>query len=319
MEGEVRYGAVIVAAGLSSRMEKFKPMLPVGEESIIQRTVRMMKEAGADPIVVVTGYRRELLENHLKDAGVALLYNQHYASTRMFDSVVLGLQALAGKCDRVLIAPGDVPLVKHDTIQILKAGKGAFVRPVCRRKPGHPVMIDSKRIPAIIGYRGSDGLRGAVESLKIPVEEIQVDDEGTIMDVDTKKDYEELLRQNVRLTGKPGKLRMEMKALLGTDEMFFGADSAILLEMISITGTISAACRAMHISYTKGWKMINMLEEKFRIKILERSIGGLEGGSSELTMEGKRLLQAYNGMMQELEHDGQRIFEKYFGKQENGW
>lgn len=315
MDKQIRYGAVIVAAGLSSRMEKFKPMLPLGEESIIQRTVRMMKEAGADPVVVVTGYQRELLEKHLKDAGVILLHNEHYATTKMFDSAVIGLQALMGKCDRVFFTPGDVPLVKRDTIQILKGGTGAFVRPVCRKKPGHPVVIDSEQIASIIKYRGSNGLRGAIESQNIPIQEITVDDEGTIMDVDTKKDYEELLCQNTRLTGKQGKLRMEMKVLLGTDEMFFGASSAILLEMISITGTISAACRAMHISYTKGWKMINMLEEKFQIKILERSIGGLEGGSSELTKEGKRLLDAYYGMMGELETDSQRIFEKYFGKE----
>lgn len=318
MSGQIRYGAVIVAAGLSSRMEKFKPMLPVGEETIIQRTVRMMKEAGADPVVVVTGYRKELLEEHLKNSGVILLHNPRFAETKMFDSVIIGLQALEGKCDRILFTPGDVPLVRRDTIQILKAGTGAFVRPVCHKKSGHPVVIDAAQIPFIIGYRGEGGLRGAIRSLDIQVQEIPVDDEGTIMDVDTKKDYEELLCQNTRLTGKPGKLRVELKVQLGTDEIFFDASSAILLEMISITGTISAACRAMHISYTKGWKTINMLEEKFQIKILERNIGGLEGGGSQLTKEGQKLLRAYNGMLRELEADSQRIFEKYFGKQKNG-
>ena len=39
-----------------------KPMLSVGKESIIRRTIRLMKNAGADPIIVVTGYCREILE-----------------------------------------------------------------------------------------------------------------------------------------------------------------------------------------------------------------------------------------------------------------
>ena len=59
MEATVRrpLAALILAAGVSSRMERFKPMLPVGEDTMIRRTVRMMQQAGADPIVVVTGYK----------------------------------------------------------------------------------------------------------------------------------------------------------------------------------------------------------------------------------------------------------------------
>ena len=45
MEATVRrpLAALILAAGVSSRMERFKPMLPVGEDTMIRRTVRMIR------------------------------------------------------------------------------------------------------------------------------------------------------------------------------------------------------------------------------------------------------------------------------------
>lgn len=316
MEKELRYGAVIAAAGVSVRMGKFKPMLRVGGESIIQRIIRMMREAGADPIIVVTGYRRDILEEHLRHENVMFIYNENYSTTKMMDSVAMGLRMLEGKCDRVIFSPGDIPMVKNDTIQILKKHEGVFVRPVYHGKKGHPVILDAKIIPGIIDYHGKGGLRNAIEQQKIAVTDIPVDDEGVIMDVDTKGDYRELLRQNSIMIGEKDKLRAELNISMGTDEMFFDKDMATFLELIAITGSMSSACQAMNISYTTGWKMINLLEKKLNRKILLRNVGGSEGGGSRLSEEGEKLLTSYNKMVQEMEEFGRKVFFKYFRNQE---
>ena len=64
----MKYGAIIVAAGCSSRMGSFKPLLPLGTNTIIRRVVRLI-DTVADEIVVVTGYRGEDLECHLHGTG----------------------------------------------------------------------------------------------------------------------------------------------------------------------------------------------------------------------------------------------------------
>ena len=310
----MKYGAVIVAAGISSRMGKFKPMLQVGNETIIGRTVRMMKAAKADPIVVVTGYRREIIEENLKNEGVMFFYNERYAKTQMFDSILLGLKALEGKCDRVLISPGDVPLVQQTTVKNILEEEGQFVRPVYGEDAGHPIVIDANIIPLLENYQGDGGLRKAIKSLDIEVKDIPVDDQGITMDVDTKEDYGKLLRQNMLLSGGKGDLRLELQITVGTDEIFFGAGTAQFMELIALTGSMNAACQAMHMSYTKGWKMINMLEKKLGYKVLERVAGGTEGGGSCLTDKGSQFLMAYNRMQKELEEVGENIFQKYFDK-----
>jgi len=52
-----RIAAIILAAGFSSRMGEFKPLLPLGEMTIIERAVRLFEQAGTEDIRVVVGYR----------------------------------------------------------------------------------------------------------------------------------------------------------------------------------------------------------------------------------------------------------------------
>lgn len=63
---------LILAAGTSSRMGAFKPMLQVDGQTMIRRVADMMRRAGAGPVVVVTGYRGEQLERHLAGLDIHL-------------------------------------------------------------------------------------------------------------------------------------------------------------------------------------------------------------------------------------------------------
>ena len=87
-------GALITAAGMSSRMGDFKPMLNIGSISIAQRVIATFQQAGVDKIVMVTGYNATLLERHLAGNGVVFLRNEAYETTQMFDSVKIGLRYL---------------------------------------------------------------------------------------------------------------------------------------------------------------------------------------------------------------------------------
>lgn len=96
----MRFGVLITAAGMSSRMGQFKPMLSIGSISVAQRVVSTFRQAGADRIVMVTGYNAVTLERHLSGNGVVFLRNEDYATTHMFDSVKIGLRYLQALRDR---------------------------------------------------------------------------------------------------------------------------------------------------------------------------------------------------------------------------
>ncbi len=84
-----RIGAVIVAAGLSSRMKNFKPLLTVDDTALIEMVIKNFQSVGVSDIIVVTGYRSCDIEQKLSGSCVKFVKNEHYESTHMFDSICL--------------------------------------------------------------------------------------------------------------------------------------------------------------------------------------------------------------------------------------
>lgn len=189
-------GAVLVAAGLSSRMGAFKPMLPFGSSTVALHMISLLKKEGIEPIVVVTGYRADDLEYHLRDAGVRFSRNERYRETQMFDSVRIGIRAIYEECERFMILPIDTPAIMPETIRKLLKLNAPLSRTICRGKPGHPILISSKTAKRLCTYEGPGGLRGAMEHDGIPITNLEVDDEGIYRDMDTREEYMELLRWN---------------------------------------------------------------------------------------------------------------------------
>ncbi len=64
--------AIVLAAGRGTRMgelteEKPKPMLPVGDAPMLEHIVRRLQSVGIEEILLVVGYRRDLIEAHFRD------------------------------------------------------------------------------------------------------------------------------------------------------------------------------------------------------------------------------------------------------------
>lgn len=190
-----KLAGVILAAGLSSRMGAFKPLLEVGGQSMARRVAELMQSAGADPVVVVTGHRHEELETHLAGCGVRFVFNPDYASTQQLESLKLALTALPEDCGRVLVTPADIPLVRPDTVARLLAAEGDFIRPRCGERTGHPVVLAAGLFPELLRYDGPGGLKGAVERSGCVVRDVPVDDRGVLMDNDTQEDFQRTLAQ----------------------------------------------------------------------------------------------------------------------------
>ena len=306
-------GAIILAAGLSSRMEEFKPMLPLGKTSVILRIIDTIKAAGADPIVAVTGYKGDILEKHISHEGVIFVRNKRYAQTQMFDSVKLGMSRIRGLCDRILLLPADVPLFKAESVELLLEQEDAKVAcPVYKNISGHPLLLSAGLIPYILEYDGEGGLRKAIEGLECEVRYVEVDDEGILLDINTPHDYTKLLRRESKINGSVG-LRFNIKLRIAREEIFFGPGVAQFLELTDKTGSMQTACTCMHLSYSKGWNMINLAEKQLGYKIAYACIRGVDGGGSSLTEKGREALDAYLKFQSETKKAAERLFDKHFG------
>lgn len=191
-----RVGAVIAAAGLSSRMGEFKALLPFGDMSIAGHLVSMLLKSGISPIVMVTGYRGEELERELSGNGIWFVKNQKYAFTQMIDSLKIGLETIRSHCGQALVMPVDVPAVTEETVRRVIETDGPIVRTRCRSRCGHPVKLDDRMMEEAIAYQGEEGLKGFIAGRQDQVMEIEVYDEGSFLDADTRKEYRQLLELN---------------------------------------------------------------------------------------------------------------------------
>lgn len=306
----MQIGAVIVAAGMSSRMGDFKPMMNIGSISIAQRIVATLHQAGVERIIVVTGYNAQQLERHLAGNGLIFLRNEAYASTQMFDSAKIGLSYLRDKCDQILFTPVDIPLFTALTVTKLLESAAPLACPVCEGKTGHPLLISSSLLDTILSDRGENGLQGAISRCGVTMTQVPVEDPGVLHDADTPEDYQSLLAyHNEQL------IRPELSISLSREKAFFDEKTAMLLSLVEETGSVRRACERMQISYSGGWNIIRALESQLHFPLLERSQGGASGGESRLTERGKRLLGCYQRYSQAMREQAKLLFNDYFGEE----
>ena len=299
--------ALIVAAGMSSRMGEFKPMLTIGEMSIAERVITTFQQAGVRRIVVVTGYQAEQLERHLAGREVVFLRNERYRDTQMFDSACIGLQYLRGKCDRVLFTPVDIPLFTAATVRALLQSDAPLACPVCEGRPGHPTLLSAALIDGILADSGAGGLHGALSRCGVSLRQIPVSDPGVLHDADTPDDYQKLLRyHNAQL------IRPVVHLSLAREKPFFDSRAAMLLSLVQETGSVRMACQRMQLSYSSGWNVIRTLESQLSRPLVERSQGGAGGGQSRLTPSGERLLQRYDDYVEAVRAEAEALFDEYF-------
>ena len=300
-------GAVIVAAGMSSRMGDFKPMLNIGSISIAQRVIATFRQAGVDKIVMVTGYNALALERHLAGNGIVFLRNENYAHTHMFDSAKIGLDYIKDKCGRVLFTPVDIPLFTAATVTRLLESGQELACPVCGGETGHPILLDASLIPALLADSGEGGLKGAIARCGVPIAEIPVEDPGVLHDADTPEDYRSLLAyHNAQL------VRPSVSVSIARETVFFDEQTATLLTLVDETHSVRAACKRMQLSYSSGWNMLRALESQLNRPLITRSQGGAGGGRSTLTEDGERVLRLYKAYAAAVRESAERLFDDYF-------
>ena len=299
--------ALIVAAGMSSRMGDFKPMLNIGSISIAQRVVATFQQAGVEKIVMITGFNATLLERHLSGNGIVFLRNEEYERTQMFDSVCIGLRYLRGKCDRVLFTPVDIPLFTAATVRALLETDAELACPAVDGETGHPTLIAASLIDRILDDPGDQGLRGALERCGAEMTRLPVEDRGVLHDADTPEDYKALLKYHNEQLVRP-----VLSVSLAREKVFFDSRAAMLLQLIDETQSVRRACQRMQMSYSSGWNVIRTLESQLKGTLIRRSQGGAGGGKSSLTGDGKLLLERYEAYSDALRGQAGALFDDYF-------
>ncbi len=189
--------AVILAAGYSSRIGGFKPLMELGGRSLLAHCTALFRRSGIRKIAAVTGYRHAEVEAEAAQLGIAAIHNPDY-DRGMFSSVCAALPHVAG-ADGFFILPVDIPLVRPATITALTAActGEAVVYPTFEGRRGHPPLIPAQLVPAILAHDGHGGLKALLQQQEH--QEMTVWDRGILQDADTPEDFAALTERFERL------------------------------------------------------------------------------------------------------------------------
>lgn len=190
--------AIVLAAGLSSRMGKQKLLLPFAGKTVISHIVEQILASSIDKIYVVTGHSKELVSRELSTLPVVIVNNPEYKSG-MLSSVRCGLRNLPEKCRAVLVALGDQPSITttliDEMLESFAATDKKILVPLYRGKKGHPMLFSKIYCDEILTNYGDVGLRGLLHAHPEDVYEKTVSTSAVLSDMDYPEDYRRELEQ----------------------------------------------------------------------------------------------------------------------------
>ena len=186
-------GAVLLAAGAGSRLGgRPKSLLELGGVPLIRRQLIALSGAGVDEVVVVLGHHAESIEVAVQHFPVTLARNPA-PDEGQASSVRLGLQALTGKLDAVIVALADQPMINaQDITDLISAfkqrGAASMVVPRVAGEPGNPVIFEAALRDEWLAGDADAACRRWREANPERVHWFDTDNQRYRVDIDTPED-----------------------------------------------------------------------------------------------------------------------------------
>lgn len=184
-----KIGCVIMASGLGKRFGGNKLMADFHGEPMIRRALRATDNLFAKRVVVT---RHESVAALCRELGAeALLHDLPHRS----DTVRLGLEAL-GDPDGCMFLPGDQPLLRRETVEMLlahwKTDPDRIIRPVCEDHEGSPVLFPSWAFSELKNLPEGKGGSAVIKNHPDAVVRVSIADPMELADADTPEMLETL-------------------------------------------------------------------------------------------------------------------------------
>lgn len=189
-----RFAAIVLAAGMSSRMGSNKLLADLEGRPLIARTVEQVKASGVDAVIVVTGHQAGAVRAALSD--VKMVHNPEFTSG-LASSLRAGIQDAAG-FNAAFICLGDMPLIRPEDLQRMIAAfkdEHSIVAPTKDGALGNPVLWGRAHFAELARLSGDRGARSLLEDNRDKIVTVEVADESIMLDADTPEALDQIRRK----------------------------------------------------------------------------------------------------------------------------
>jgi molybdenum cofactor cytidylyltransferase len=170
-------------------MGRNKLTIEINGKAVIAHVVEAALAARLEPVVVVTGFDDRRLRHALTEYPVIWAHNPHFADG-MSSSLRTGLGVLPTDVDAVLVCLGDMPAVRSDHLERIRAAfdptaDRTICVPVLRGQRGNPVLLGRRHLAEMLTLAGDRGARQLLALHRDQVYEVEMDDDAVLTDLDT--------------------------------------------------------------------------------------------------------------------------------------
>jgi CTP:molybdopterin cytidylyltransferase MocA len=172
-------------------MGAFKPLLPFGDQTVIEACVKNLLDGGIDQMIVVVGHRADEIRSALSNLPVIFALNDKPES-EMSVSISKGFEHVPTEADAVFIALVDQPAIPPNVIKILIDEwnrSETLLIPEHNGRGGHPVLIGASFRGELLTLDPARGLRAFFDRHKDEVVRVPIDSPYIARDMDTWEDY----------------------------------------------------------------------------------------------------------------------------------
>lgn len=188
---------LIPSAGFSSRMGKWKLILPYKNSTIIENSIENAAEV-CNRIILVTGYKGEELTDLVEQIPQVITVRNNNYQNGLFSSIQTGVKLV--ESEWFFITMGDMPDINKDIfnslLESLNKNPGSFdiIRPTYQGKRSHPVLLNRNSIQTIISEPHSSEMKNVL--LHHRVMDIEMNIPDTFRDIDTPEEYRQISENN---------------------------------------------------------------------------------------------------------------------------
>jgi molybdenum cofactor cytidylyltransferase len=189
----MRFEGVLLAAGESRRMGYPKPLLRIGTRTFLESVSAAMLEV-MPRLVIVIGAWADLVRPKIpSDPRIATVENRDWSRGQL-SSLKVGIRAVSGTADAILVHLADHPLVRPETfremIRLYASQSGRMPILIARSggRRGHPVIFAKSILDELLLASDSVGAKQVVNRDPNRVAYLDIDDPGVALDLDTPDD-----------------------------------------------------------------------------------------------------------------------------------
>jgi molybdenum cofactor cytidylyltransferase len=190
----VKAAAIILAGGASRRMGSPKALLTWGGETFLDRLIGVFQPPCLN-VIAVLGHEPERIRA-AATRPADFVFNPDHALGQL-TSLQCGLRALPPDIDAVFFTPVDYPAISAGTVRtLLHSYTGRELAVVPRRdgKRGHPVLVAAELVPEFLALAPDRSARDVMHRHVDRTLYVDVEDAGTVHDVDDPEAYRALQR-----------------------------------------------------------------------------------------------------------------------------